>query len=334
MDPDGTPPPRASRYPAFDVGREAIADADASMAAVLEADDGACARGRERLELALTDGHVGDPAYDAWDELFSYPVARVLVSCVAGDGDAVLEAYAAAEAATLRSRAEADLERDRSDLGVYDLLDEFGLDAEPGPGSSWWIRVPYYLEHAPDADGWGLMDRRVVDGAVLVQRPDALTLAEQAARARIRDGLPYELSPGVRGSAETVAADLRDLLVAETPPMSFPVVDPSRFPPCLSALLSRSRSGEELPPRAELTLVATLGAAGMDARSISDLTGGGIPPAVAEGYNERLTGSDGLLFPTPNCQTMADYGLCTEPDERCDEIRHPLEYYSSALEDA
>lgn len=333
IDPDGTPPPRAARYPAFDVGREAITGTDVTMAAVLEADDGAVARGRERLELALTDGHIGNAVLDPWDELFSYPVARVCLSTI-GATEAVLDAYAAAEAATLRDRAETDLQSDRSDVTVGLLFDEFGIGASPGAGDSWYVDVPAFLRYSPDTDDWSMPARNIADGTVHVVGPEALTLVERAARARVRAGLPYDLSPSLRESASDVADGVRDVLTVSTPPRSVSVVNPSRLPKCLSTLLDAARDGDDLGAIAEIALVLALGAGGMDARSIRDVTGGGIGKPAAAAYNDRLLGSDGLLVPFPDCETLAACGVCDDPGESCDGYDDPLSAYAARCDDS
>jgi DNA primase large subunit len=63
---------------------------------------------------------------------------------------------------------------------------------------------------------------------------------------------------------------------------------------------------------------------------------------VNPGFGEEMTRYQtdhiqGETSPTeytaPSCATMKAYGDCTNPDDLCDAINHPLSYYEAKLDD-
>ena len=121
-----------ARYPFFAAARAAVGEAGVDLASVVETEVAVVERALERVQRALEEGDVGDPASDPRVEVLSYPVARVLVSLV--DERVLVGRYARAEAAVAHERFAADLadttelksvETGGLDLG--DLLSEFDL---------------------------------------------------------------------------------------------------------------------------------------------------------------------------------------------------------------
>ncbi|MFC7070101.1 DNA primase large subunit PriL [Halobaculum lipolyticum] len=343
--------PRHARYPFFAAAREAVGESGVDLAALVADGDPAVERGRERIERALTEGTVeaADPReWDARDDLLSYPIARILVSLL--DSRAAVEKYAEAEARTAYRRFTEDLERDdgaRRDPSRIDrdaLLREFDLadavraeDPKPGqPAGKWlWLGVGAYLSYvdADWGDDWRLVNRELVGGEVRIEREELYRLLREAVGDRVAEGLPFEgVSDDLAAELEAEIADLRDLLADRSVRSDIEVVDPTYFPPCLSALLDRARDGEELGPHARFSLLSFLAGLNLDAEEAVAITGLD-PDLVVERFG-YLRDESGAQYPPPSCRTLGTYGLCDNEHNHRSVAPHPLEYYSRKLREA
>lgn len=323
----------AARYPFLSEGRQTIQETDVSMADVFADDTDTVTRATERVELALREGRVGAAAWDARDELLSYPAARVLVSLLADREPTAVEAYAAAEAATFRERADGDIGSDRQERSAIDFAEALHFDASvaDAPGT-YQITVGDYLANAPDEDGWALADRPLAEGRVRVEHGELLTLLEHAARDAIADGLPYEVPDTVANHARDALGTLEPLVERAQPPTDFEVVRPGELPPCLSATLEAMRANESVPPPLEASLLTALRAAGMDREAISDLLGGSRSPEAVGYLVERFAPEGDVAFHTPACDAIDDYGWC-DPDDDCDRAPHPYGVYAQRVDE-
>jgi DNA primase large subunit len=360
--------PLYAKYPFFRGAREAVGEADISPAALIAEDAPAVERGRERVERALMEGTVAAEEPRQWDEreeLLSYPIARILVSLV--DTPAAVEKYAAAEAATAAERFRADFEADDDELAstgprrasLSDVLREFdladGVRTERAaderrrresarPPAHYWIELGAYLTLA-DVDWgerWRLVNREVAAGDVRVARRELHRLIEEAVRRRVAEGLPFQVRDGGAGDEIAAALDdevgeLRDLLNDHdaTGRTNVDTVVPALFPPCIRSLVQRARGGESLPAHSEFSLVSFLVALGMDETEVATLLDAdGDDAERLETRVTYLADADGTQYAPPSCATMVSYGDCTDPDERCETISHPLSYYTGAISDA
>jgi DNA primase large subunit len=342
---------RHARYPFFSAAREAVREADLSLIGLVERDAPAVERARERVERALTAGTTAPEEPDRWDprdELLSYPIARILVSLL--DDRAAVEKYATAEATTAAERFESDFASDDSGLrsvervgvGREEVLTEFGVDADPESrraqsGRRWyWVGLSTYLTFSdPDwGDDWRLVNREVRDGDVRVEQPELDRLVEEAVRRRVAEGLPFDVrerNPELATALEPTLASVRQLLTAgHAPTAGVDVVEPSLFPPCVKALLERSRDGETLSPESRFSLTAFLVALGLDGGTIASVAG--LDEEATTAQVEFLRDREGVQYPSPSCATMQAYGDCVNRDERCERITHPLSYYRAAVE--
>ncbi|MFB6301290.1 MAG: DNA primase [Haloferacaceae archaeon] len=338
--------PRDARYPFLSTARRTVERLNVAPAELAAADAPAVERGVERVERALLSGTVAATEPERWrprDELLSYPVARVLVSLL--DAPAAVEKYAAAEARTARERLVADVEDDghgRRDgrIDLDDLLAEFDLAGAVDRIDRDRFRLgvaPYLRLSDPEwGEDWRLVNRELADGRVPVEREECYHLLETAVRDRVAEGLPFPVG-GEAGDALADAlaeevAGLRRLLANRIPRVAVAAVRPDAFPPCIRALVSRARDGEDLPPRSLTALLAFLAELGCDRERMAAITG--IDPETVE-FPATVLADDGRAqYPPPSCATMQAQGDCVNRDDRCETIAHPLAYYEGAVRDA
>lgn len=314
-------------------------------------DDAVLERAAERAVRAVEQSEVGEIASSPRVELYSYPVARAVVSAV--DDHAVTRRYAWAEAATAFDRLKDDVNSSTSFGSVGearmefpDLVREFGFEVQEveratgGGGSTQAYEMPVesYLEYAAGMNGeeWKLVNREVDGGRVEVGRVEVLEMAREAVLRRVSDGLPLDLPPEVVDMVEPAVDDLRDAVAHADLSSEIDRVEETEFPPCMKALLSDVRNGEHLDHHSRFAITSFLTNIGMSTDEIVETY------EVNPGFGEEMTRYQtdhiqGKTSPTeyscPSCSTMVTYGDCRNRDELCDTINHPLAYYRRKLEE-
>ena len=339
-----------ARYPFLEVSRQAVEAADVDLGTVVAQRGPAVDRGRERVELALFEGVVGETHRRTRVELLSYPVARVIVSLI--DQPALTHRYARAEAATAHERFGVDLSAgdfrstDGQRLDLRTLLSEFELTAAVesretaslADADRFSVAVGAYLDLAASQRGetWRLVNRSLADGRVPVDREELLELLQQAVEERIFEGLPLTVpEPIADALAEDVTA-VEERLDELDLTREIDTVVPELFPPCMTALLDQVQKGEHLAHHSRFAITSFLASIGMETDDIVDLY------EVNPGFGEEMTRYQtdhirGETSPTeyspPSCATMQSYGDCVNMDDLCEEISHPLSYYDAKLDD-
>ncbi len=340
---------KVARYPWLEEATEEVESrvdgfSDLVSEAVLD-------RAGERVVLAVERSEVGDIASSPRVELYSYPVARAVVSVV--DDHAVTRRYAWSEAVTAFDRLKDDVNSSTSfgsvgeaRLGFDDVVQEFGFQVEEmsgskdggGGGQLYEMPLESYLEYAAGMNGeeWKLVNREVDSGRVEVSRVDVLEMAREAILRRVSDGLPLDVSEDVEDLVESAVDELRDAVAHADLSSEIDRVEETEFPPCMKALLSDVRNGEHLDHHSRFAVTAFLTNIGMSTDEIVETY------EVNPGFGEEMTRYQtdhiqGKTSPTeyscPSCSTMVTYGDCRNRDELCDTINHPLAYYRRKLEE-
>jgi DNA primase large subunit len=108
-------------------------------------------------------------------------------------------------------------------------------------------------------------------------------------------------------------------------------VSQSAFPPCIEALYAAATHGKHLGHVERFTLVSFLVTIGMPTEKVAEVF------KAFSDYNARLTlyqvehiaGSkgSGTKYTPPSCSTLQTHGVCSNSDELCRKIHHPLNYY-------
>ena len=336
---------RHARYPFLGDARTAVQEAGVDLARVVAEEDAVVERARERVVGALTSGAVGERARSVRVELLSYPVARVLVSVV--DEHILVRKYADAEAKAAYERFTTD-ESDESELRSVgdeasvsraELLREFDLtDHIHATGDGYDVDVPTYLLLASSLreDGWRLVNRALDDGRVPVSDPELDTLLRQAVRDRVAEGLPLDVPDEIEEAMEAPATAVRDVLADMDLTREIDTVVPELFPPCMQHLLDQVQRGEHLAHHSRFAITAFLANVGLTTDEIVEIY------SVNPGFGEEMTRyqtdhirgeSSPTEYTAPSCATMKAYGDCTNPDDLCDAINHPLSYYEAKLDD-
>lgn len=344
----------AAKYPFLKASSELLRSRGVTLESLISsmAYESARTLGKERVleavEFPMIVDHPITSQADAMNELLSYPVARMLVSCL-GD-EKFVRRYAIAEAKLANSRlsAEASMARERgtratrggagldgSDF-VVQVAEELGLQVHRVSGS---LAVDFadFLRFSTTmkSKSWKLVNQDVRDGKTMIAEEKLIRLVEQMIADKIASELPLQVNDAI---IDALAPDVEEIGAAleekraEHPERDFGRVSIVRFPPCMKALLEMIRGGENVPHTGRFAIVAFLHTLGMNSETILSTfaASADFDESKSRYQIQHITGEiSGTEYTPPECSTMKSYGICFNPDDLCDRdwMNHPLTYY-------
>lgn len=289
-------------------------------------------RAKERIIQAI-DGEIKKSFGDdilAEVELFSYPLARLFISCI---GDYYLiRRYALVEAKAAYARMKSEPPEFLEEVGK-----EFGIHCTI-QGNELQMHFTDYLRFASRMGDpkWKLANRRLEKSYVLMTKEEFARLLQEAIREKIQASLPVEVPEGVRESLSSHIEEIKRHLEkrkSEFKIDEFAKIDSECFPPCIRHMLVAVQSGQNLAHSARFALTSFLSNIGMNADQIIDIY------RVLPDFDEEKTryqvqhilGSSGTAYTAPSCATMATYGNCVGKEALCEKVSHPLSFYRKRL---
>ncbi|MFQ5907300.1 MAG: DNA primase regulatory subunit PriL [Thermoplasmata archaeon] len=285
---------------------------------------------RERVFSSLKTGDLPNPplarSAECLAALYSYPLARMLVSCV-GDGF-LARRYALAEADLARRRLAR--EEDEFLMAVSRAL---GLDVVRD--GAFRVHFADFLRATRQLRGkeWKLINQPVQDGSVLLSRNRFLRVVEGRLRNRFERDLPLEVNHTLLRAFEEEVIELRQALRerhAKLHGEDLGAIRVTNFPPCMEKLLAAVLASENVSHPGRFALVSFMNNIGLGFEEIYQIFAS-VPDfreSVTRYQIEHITGQiSSTVYTAPECSTMQSYGICPGPDRLCLTITHPLSYY-------
>lgn len=324
---------KLTRYPYLEETAKFIKESAPSLEDLLTdpAFEEARIAGKRRVFEALDRSRIEDHSLvseaDIWKELFSYPIARMIVSCV---GDPFLiRRYALAEAKTGNQRWLAE-----DDDFVESLAQQLKVDLRIEDG---YMKIHFsdFLKNTSQmrSKGWKLINQRVNGGYVTLNRQKFLRVLQEALRRKIENELPLEVNERIQNAFREPILELMDKIQerkSKYKAEDLGKIRVTRVPPCMQKLLATIQTGENIPHTGRFALTAFLRHLGLKPDEIMKIFSS--IPDFDEGKTryqiEHISGiTSGTKYTPPECSTMKSYGICYNPDDLCKRIRHPLSYY-------
>lgn len=290
----------ASRYP-FTSEAKALVAARSKLS--YEEIDAA----KERVRLALTAGELpllkAELDAEMERQVFSYAGARVIVACL--QSKYFRGRYAVAESKRagkyMEREDDATLSRVAAELGMR--FTRMGEKEAP-----YTMRFPDYLRFVPKDVKYKLVNKPLANGNVLLTRHEFLRVLEEGIRGRIEETFPSDVS-GVPAELAKAAEEVRKALPKEEAFGGKVVMKEGEYPPCVTELITRLRSSENLPHSARWFLAVFLLNTGMTAEDVITLF------RTAPDFDERTTRYQVEYiakkeYTTPACVSVDSYGVC------------------------
>jgi DNA primase large subunit len=323
---------KVSDYPFTEEASENVRNAGYSLESLLQKTTFKSVRSRaaQRVRGAI-EGQIPDQRANTdaehLSELLSYPLARVMVSCL--DDQQLLRRYALAEAKLAFKR----LQKDREDL-IF-LANDLGL--HPQGSGPWKLHFAEYIRcaHALRSPKWKLVNRDLQEGYLTVTEEELKRLLEEAVREKVIKGLPLKVEEQVCATLAEYLEPLNQELKAikSRQRQDLGKVEAGAFPPCIRIMLSDVASGKNLAHSARFALVSFLLQINMTSEEVVGLfnTSPDFDEERTRYQVEHIAGASGTKYKPPSCATMLTYGNCPGEDELCRRIRHPLGYYERRI---
>ena len=267
-------------------------------------------------------------------EIPSFPVAIMLA--IATKNSFIKKRYALAEAKHAFSNMQFE-----SREKILAIAADFNWDLAANRDSAipleFALNFTDYLRntvHLRD-EKWKLVNRLMMHGTVYLNQHDVTRLLQEEVQRRVEKRLEATELPTfpekITQIAERLTALAKERIGAEEMEGFPKVVTQSAFPPCIVALYEAASKGRHLSHIGRFTLTSFLVTIGMPPEKVNELF------KSSSDYNERLTryqvehiaGERGsrTRYTPPQCATLQTHGVCTNSDDLCRRIRHPLKYY-------
>ncbi len=327
-----------AKYPFLKEAAEYVKEIGIDLKDLSEPKNPVVERAEKRLQEAILFATITGRSRKEDIEILSFPIA-VLMAAATKDS-LIRRRYALAEA-----KRTYNLLKKEPKEKLIKIAENFGwkiqqADSEKQP-YQFKIHFTDYLRNTGGLreKKWKLVNRLVENGNVyLTQNETARLLAEEVRRhieskTEIKElpELPENITEKIE-SIKNLAFSKREKIKLEEIPKEINI---KAFPPCIKALYDMLSSGRHLSHIGRFTLTSFLVNIGMPTESIVDLF------RNLSDFNERLTryqvehiaGERGsrTRYTPPKCETLKTHGVCQNPDELCERIRHPLSYYRKKI---
>jgi DNA primase large subunit len=291
-------------------------------------------KAEERVKNAIQNAIVDRKTPNDELEILSFPAALMLV--IATGSPYIKKRYALAEA----KRAYENL-RNEKPRRLVEIAHDFGwqLSINQLVGSQYEFSMNFtnFLKNATHLRDmkWKLVNRVLDNGKVFVSRNETARLLSEEVRRNLEKRLELEDLPAFPIEIKEIAERIKKLFadkIAKTETEKMPqLMVQSAFPPCINTLYLAFSSGRHLSHIGRFALTSFLVCVGMPAEKVIELF------KNITDFNEKMTryqvehiagetGSRTRYIP-PKCDTLRTHGVCTNPDDLCRRVRHPLSYY-------
>lgn len=328
---------KLAKYPFLNDAKTYVKNEKVSVKELLE--DSLYQRSRaiavERLDNSFNKKDVGlrslTSESDCIMELFSYPVARMITTCI--DDQYFTKRYALSEAVHMYK----SLLKESFDF-LINISKEFDFiikyDEERNKIQ---ISFIHYLNYAPTRyKKWKMINREMNNGFVTISQKDLARLLQEALRLRVNNELKdkscqervkHVFSGDILRLKNQIISHLKKLEVE--PIGKFNI---NLLPPCLKNILASIQAGENVAHMGRFALVAFLNSLKLNVKDIIKVfsTAPDFEEDKTKYQIEHITGTTGSTsYKSPGCDKLRTYGLCPSEDldEICRRISHPMSYY-------
>jgi len=295
-------------------------------------------RAEERVEEAILYTRVSRKPEKADNEISSYPIAVILA--IATKSSFIQKRYALAEA---KQTFEDLKDEPKEKILAFAQNFEWKLAVNMNDEIPYEFTLHFadYLRNTTHLreKKWKLVNRILSNANVYLTRNETARLLSEEVRRYIEKRLEIKELPNLPPKIMETAEKIKNLSVekiGKTEMEGFPkTIIQTAFPPCIKALYEAISTGRHLSHVGRFTLTSFLINIGMPTENVIELF------KNFSDYSERMThyqvehiaGERGsrTRYTPPRCDTLQTHGVCTNPDEICQKIRHPLSYYRRKL---
>jgi DNA primase large subunit len=263
----------------------------------------------------------------------SYPTAIILAS--ATEDSLLIARYALHEAKIIKTY----LQSEKKPAIVSVVAKSFKWQVQTNPDGT-WIHFENFLKNTSkgrltQVSKWKLKNRALCKGWVQVLPEELSRLLQEEVQERIEESLNNKVT-ALPKEIQADVDELKEEFLKVKPQLEEkfdigPCAEEGEYPPCITTLINRAKSGAHLSHTERITMVTYLLHQGASTDAIANLFSK-VSDFNAEKTKyqiENLAGkTTGQPYVTYNCSTLRTHGVClNNTDPICRRIRNPLTYH-------
>lgn len=316
-----------AKYPFLEESKKYVADKNLSLEEIIN--HPIYSRAVEVARQRVEDGINGKIKYVPRSELdseiwlISFPIARILINFVPH----MLKKYANSEADLAISLLEKDEKKDivlkkiinyekQENLSDLNNLNKINLNKIN------FIEYLKYSSKIPE-ERFRLVNRTLDKGFILIDDQDMLKLAKEAIQEKFEAKIELKNIPEKFNEIAKSFAKSFEKYVEKYEIIPASVKEKQEHPPCITALISRIKTGE-VSHQGRFLLATYLINANLSIEKIKKIfsESSKYDEKKTTYYLEYLSGTKGKKYSCPACSKIKSFGLCVA---EC-KIKHPLQY--------
>lgn len=321
------------KYPFIAQARDFIAQKELDFKDIVDA-PAVRERAKQRIFASFPDQNTSImPSKNTEIEIASYPTAIILAS--ATEDSLLIKRYALHEAKIIKTY----LQSEKNPEIVHLIAKSFKWQIRTDTYGT-WLHFANFLKNTSkgrltQVPKWKLGNRTIEKGWVLISSEELSRLLQEEVQERIEHSLdnkiaalPKEIQKDV-DELKTEFLKVKPLLEEKFD--IGPHAEEGEYPPCVTTLINRAKSGAHLSHTERITMVTYLIHQGVPTNAIANLFSkiSDFNEEKTKYQIENLSGkTTGQRYATYNCSTLRTHGVCTNPtDPICRRIRNPLTYH-------
>ena len=322
----------AQKFPFSDISREHLKKLNLSTDSLPEV---AIKRAALMVSKAFSAGTYSPDAdslsrEEIENEIIAFPIAKMFVSVMRTPN--ILEKFSLfVQRNTFNSLVGSNDSKDVCISLADDLKVPYSISEQKG----FFAEVPllnYLQSYFVDPEN-SLLSKPVEKGKVFLTVNDFARFLSEKAYAKVFDSLPISQKEVPKQIQELARSIDSQLVVIEKKNFDLKLlgkIDPSLFPPCMSALYAEQLAGKKLQYMARLALASFLFQLGMSKTEMLSLLSKSpdYKKNIAEYHVKRIF-DKGLS--APGCEKIKEYGLRVAECNKVCTYKHPVQYYLSHL---
>jgi len=300
-------------------------------------------RAEQRITQAILKAESKADLDNFLDEFLSFPIAVMFVKVLAEDFlDRRFALYEAVRARNLIMKESEDwvsslarIEFDWTIRRIEKVVDNLIYKFE--------LHFIDYVKNATEIRDlkWKLVNKRMVEGYIPLTKQEVTRLLQVEIERRIYDLVSQHIRINLPEPLRERKDRLQILIDKNRPSFTgdgLPAeVLHDAFPPCIKNAFEGLLAGRRAGHMERFALTSFLINAGMEVDDIVKLfiSVTDFDEQYTRYQIEHIAGLRGsrTRYTPPTCSTLRTHGVCHEPDNRCQYIRHPLTYYRRKVQD-
>jgi DNA primase large subunit len=321
------------KYPFIAQAREFIAKKELDFKDIVDA-PAVRERAKQRILASFPGQNLSmPPSKNTEIEIASYPTAIILAS--ATEDSLLIQRYALHEAKIIKTY----LQSEKNPAIVFMIAKFFKWKIRTDTYGT-WIHFTNFLKNTSkgrltQVSNWKLGSRALEKGWVLVNSAELSRLLQEEVQEKIEASLDNKVAALPKEIQQDVD-ELKAEFLKVKPQLEEkfdigPRAEEGEYPPCITALVNRAKSGAHLSHTERITMVTYLLHQTVSTDAIANLFSK-VSDFNAEKTKyqiENLAGkTTGQPYVTYNCSTLRTHGVCLNTtDPICRRIRNPLTYH-------